>query len=86
METNAIWVVLAALIAFALIYRSASSKPEKTTTNAPEPSPYDQEALESMTKSQLLEVAQSLGLEPKVSWTKAKIIQTIIIAVNEGTN
>jgi hypothetical protein len=42
--------------------------------------------LQGLTKNQLIEVGKSLGLEPRVSWTKAKIIQVIIIAVNEGTN
>lgn len=86
MEANAIWVVLAALVAFALIFRSASSSPDKTTTGAPEPSPYDQDALEALTKAQLVEVAAELGVEVRMSWTKAKIIQVIIIAVREGTN
>lgn len=86
MDTNAIILALAGLVVFGLIYRSVSSNPEKTTGGSPTPSPYDQEALESLTKYQLIEVAQSLGIEPRASWTKAKIIQAIIIAVNEGTN
>lgn len=83
MDTNAIILALAGLVVFGLIYRSVSSKPEKTVANAPEPSPYDQEALESLTKNQLIEVANSLGVEVRASWTKSKIIQVIIIAVND---
>ncbi len=78
--------IVACLVAFGLIWRSISTSPDKTTTGAPEPSPYDQESLQGLTKNQLIEVGKSLGLEPRVSWTKAKIIQVIIIAVNEGTN
>ena len=80
-------LILAGLVAVGLIYRSVSNKPEKTTGNAPQPSPYDQEALESLTKNQLIEVAQSLDIEPRVSWTKAKLIQVIILEVNsKSTN
>lgn len=83
MDTNAIILALAGLVAFGLIYRSVSKEAETTVANAPEPSPYDQEALESLTKNQLIEVANSLGVEVRASWTKAKIIQAIIIAVND---
>ena len=83
MDTNAIILALAGLVAFGLIYRSVSKKAETTVVNAPEPSPYDQEALGSLTKNQLIEVANSLGVEVRASWTKSKIIQVIIIAVND---
>ena len=85
MDTNMIILILAGLVAFGLIYRSVSNKSEKTSGGTPEPKLYDQEALESLTKNQLIEVAQSLGIEPKVSWTKAKLIQVIILEVNSNS-
>lgn len=85
MDTNMIILVLAGLVALGLIYRSVSNKPNKTTGGTPEPSPYDQEALEGLTKNQLIEVAQSLGIEPKVSWTKAKLIQVIILEADPSS-
>ncbi len=39
MDTNAIILALAGLVVFGLIYRSASSKPEKTTGGGSSPSP-----------------------------------------------
>lgn len=79
-------LILAGLVAFGLIYRSVSNKPEKTTgggVTRPTPS---QPELESLTKAQLIEVAAGLGVEVRSSWTKSKIVQVIIIAQSEGLN
>ena len=76
--------IIAGLVAFGLIWRSVSTSPEKTTGGQPEPSPYDPEALENLTKVQLLEVGNSLGLELPKSWTKAKLVQAIINATNSN--
>lgn len=74
--------IIAALVAFGLLWRSISTSPEKTTGGQPEPSPYDPKALENLTKAQLLEVSDSLGLTLPKSWTKAKLVQAIINATN----
>lgn len=46
------------------------------------PDPLEQEDLSKLTKVQLLELANSLGLSPPKSHTKAKIIQAIMNASN----
>jgi len=74
--------IIAGLVAFGLLWRSVSTSPEKTTGGQPEPSPYDPEVLENLTKAQLLEVGNSLGLELPKSWTKARLVQAIINATN----
>ena len=86
METGAIVVVIAAVAIFAILWRVASNKDE-TPRTPPQPSPQPtQPELESLTKAELLEVAADLGVEVRASWTKAKIIQVIIIAQREGLN
>lgn len=78
MDTNMIILVLAGLVAFGLIYRSVSSKPEKTTGGgSPSPVP-DQEQLMSLTRAQLVEIVEGLGATVPKSHSKAKIVQTII--------
>ena len=86
MDPISVGVIIAGLLIFAILWRTASSSSDKTPTRPVDPNPYDQSALELLTKNQLIEVAKNLGLEPRVSWTKAKIIQVITIAVEEGTN
>lgn len=80
MDTNAIILALAGLVVFGLIYRSVSSKPEKTTGGgAPAPAPVpDQEQLMSLTRAELVEVVEGLGATVPKSHSKAKIVQTII--------
>ena len=78
MDTNAIILALAGLVVFGLIYRSASSKPEKTTGGgSPSPLP-NQDELMALTRAQLVEVAEGLGATVPKSHSKAKIVQTII--------
>lgn len=83
METSAFAVVLAALVLFIIVWRVASNKDDKPSEPS-QPSP--QQRLESLTKAELLVVADDLGVEVRPSWTKAKIIQVIIIAQREGLN
>ena len=83
METGAIVVIIAAVAVFAILWRIASNKDE-TPRTPPQPSP--QPRLESLTKAELVEVADDLGVEVRTSWTKAKIIQAIVIAQREGLN
>lgn len=79
MDTNAIILALAGLVVFGLIYRSASSKPEKTTGGgSPAPSVPDQEELMALTRAQLVEIVEGLGATVPKSHSKAKIVQTII--------
>jgi len=81
MDTNIIILVLAGLVAFGLIYRSVSSKPEKTTgggTSPTTPTQPDQSELMSLTKDQLVEMASDLGVSVPKSANKARIVQTII--------
>ena len=80
MDTNAIILGLAGLVVLGLIYRSVSSKPEKTTGGgAPAPAPVpDQEQLMSLTRAELVEVVEGLGATVPKSHSKAKIVQTII--------
>lgn len=80
MDTNAIILALAGLVVFGLIYRSVSSKPEKTTGGgAPAPAPVpDQEQLMSLTRAELVEVVEGLGATVPKSHSKTKIVQTII--------
>lgn len=80
MDTNAIILALAGLVVFGLIYRSVSSKPEKTTGGgAPTPSPVpDQEQLMSLTRAELVEIVEGLGATVPKSHSKAKIVQAII--------
>ena len=83
MDTNTIILILVGLVAVGLIYRSVSSKPEKTTGESqPAPSQPDQEQLLSLTKAQLVELASDLGVTVAKSHTKSKIVQTIINASN----
>jgi hypothetical protein len=86
METGAIVVVIAAVALFVILWRTASGSDDKKVT-PPQPSPQPtQPDLESLTKAELLVVADDLGVEVRQSWTKAKIIQVIIIAQREGLN
>lgn len=86
METGAIVVVIAAVAIFAILWRVASNKDESPRTpSQPSPQP-TQPDLESLTKAELLVVADDLGVEVRQSWTKAKIIQVIIISQREGLN
>jgi hypothetical protein len=83
MDTNAIILALAGLVVFGLIYRSASSKPEKTTgggsSPSPSPSPVpNQEELMALTRAQLVEIAEGLGATVPKSHSKTKIVQGII--------
>ena len=85
MDTNAIILALAGLVVFGLIYRSASSKPEKTTgggsspSPSPSPSPVpNQEELMALTRAQLVEIVEWLGATVPKSHSKTKIVQTII--------
>ena len=80
MDTNAIILALAGLVVFGLIYRSVSSKPEKTTGGgAPAPAPVpDQEQLMSLTRAELVEIVEGLGATVPKSHSKTKIVQAII--------
>lgn len=82
MDTNAIILALAGLVVFGLIYRSVSSKPEKTTGGgapAPAPAPVpNQEQLMSLTRAELVEIVEGLGATVPKSHSKTKIVQTII--------
>ena len=81
MDTNTIILALAGLVVFGLIYRSASSKPEKTTGggSSPSPSPVpNQEELMALTRAQLVEIVEWLGATVPKSHSKTKIVQTII--------
>ena len=80
MDTNAIILGLAGLVVLGLIYRSVSSKPEKTTGGgAPAPSPVpDQEQLMSLTRAELVEIVEGLGATVPKSHSKTKIVQAII--------
>ena len=82
MDTNAIILALAGLVVLGLIYRLASSKPEKTTgggSPSPSPSPVpNQEELMALTRAQLVEIVEGLGATVPKSHSKTKIVQTII--------
>lgn len=79
MDTNAIILALAGLVVFGLIYRSASSKPEKTTGGgSPSPDTPDQEQLMALTRAELVEIVEGLGATVPKSHSKTKIVQTII--------
>ena len=84
MDTNAIILILAGLVVFGLIYRSVSSKPEKTTGGgSTRPTVPSQPELQSLTKAQLIEKANDLGLTVPTSYTKTKIIQMIITEMTD---
>lgn len=78
MDTNAIILALAGLVVFGLIYRSASSKPEKTTGGGSTSPLPNQDELMALTRAQLVEIVEGLGATVPKSHTKAKIVQTII--------
>ena len=78
MDTNMIILILAGLVAFGLIYRSVSNKPEKTTGGGSTPSVPDQEQLLSLKRAELVEIAEGLGATVPKSHSKAKIAQSII--------
>lgn len=86
MDTSMIILVLAGLVVFGLIYRSVSSKPEKTTGGGSAPTQPSQEELLSLSKVELLEMADSLSLSPAKSLTKTKIVQMIIIEMNDRSS
>ena len=78
MDTNMIILVLAGLVAIGLIYRSVSSKPEKTTGGGSSSPVPDQEQLMALTRAELVEIAEGLGATVPKSHSKAKIVQGII--------
>lgn len=86
MDTNTIILILAGLVGVGLIYRSVSNKPKKTTGGVTRPSTPSQSELLSLTKSQLVEKATGLGLTVPSSYTKPKIVQMIIIELNDRTS
>lgn len=66
-------LILAGLVVFGLIYRSVSSKPEKTTgggVTRPTPSQPD---LTNLSKAELIETAESNGVVVRKSWNKSRI-------------
>jgi len=80
MDTNAIILALAGLVVFGLIYRSASSKPEKTTRvgpaepdPSPRPIPSPRPNLENLSKNELIETAERNGVVVRKSWNKSRI-------------
>ena len=73
MDTNMIILILAGLVAFGLIYRSVSNKPEKTTgggSTRPTPSQPD---LTNLSKAELIETAERNGVVVRKSWSKSRI-------------
>jgi hypothetical protein len=85
MDNNMIILVLAGLVALGLIYRSVSRKPEKTTgggsspTTPTTPTQPDQADLMSLTRAQLVVMAEELGLMVPKSYTKSRIVKMILI-------
>ena len=79
MDTNMIILALAGLVALGLIYRSVSSKPEKTTGGGSVPVQPPQEDLMALTRAQLVLMAEELGLVVPKSYTKSKIVQMILV-------
>lgn len=81
MDANTIILVLAVLVAAGLIYRSVSSKPEKTNGGggiSPSPEVPDLVSeLNSMTKAELLESAELNGIVVRKSWSKSRISSEI---------
>jgi hypothetical protein len=72
MDTNMIILILAGLVAFGLIYRSVSRKPEKTTgggVTRPTPQP----DLTNLSKAELIQTAESNGVVVRKSWSKSRI-------------
>lgn len=81
MDTNTIILILAGLVVVGLIYRSVSSKPEKTTGGgiAPTPTLPSQEELMKSTRAELVLMAEDLGFVVPTSYTKLKIVNMILI-------
>ena len=79
MDTSMIILVLAGLVAVGLIYRSVSSKPEKTTGGGSAPTQPSQEELMKSTRAELVLMAEDLGFVVPTSYTKLKIVNMILI-------
>jgi len=81
MDANTIILVLAVLVAAGLIYRSVSSKPEKTNGGggvSPSPEVPDLVSeLNSMTKAELIESAELNDIVVRKSWSKSRIMTEI---------
>lgn len=74
MDTSMIILVLAGLVVFGLIYRSVSSKPEKTTGGgSTQPTTPSQPDLTSLSKAELIETAERNGVMVRKSWSKSRI-------------
>ena len=82
MDTNMIILVLAGLVALGLIYRSVSRKPEKTTgggVSPTTPTEPDQAELMSLTRAQLVVMAEEFGSTVPKSFTKSRTVKMILI-------
>jgi hypothetical protein len=76
MDTNMIILILAGLVALGLIYRSVSSKPEKTTGGGRPTNP-SQPDLVNLSKAQLIDTAETKGIVVRKSWSKSRIMTEI---------
>lgn len=83
METNTVILLVVVAVVVVVASRSITRKEKITPIDVVSPprdtpDPREQEDLAKLTKAQLLELANSLGLSPPKSYTKSKIIQIII--------
>lgn len=86
MDTNTVLLLVVVAVVGVIGFRAITRKdiekvitPIDVVSPSPEtPDPREQEDLAKLTKAQLLELANSLGLSPPKSYTKSRIIQIII--------
>ena len=86
MDSNTVILLVVVAVVGVLAFRSFARKDidkvvtpvDVVTPPRDTPDPREQEDLAKLTKAQLLELANSLGLSPPKSYTKSRIIQIII--------